>query len=222
MSDREEWVKKAARTMGPMMDSEDKFIYAYRIYDAGLAAREHEVGEVVAEIKHINPGGYPEFVTADGIENLPHGTKLYTHPTRSQGVPEGFCLDGGHRTLKANTGKDCSCPKYVRHPHCDRYETRGCLPPKNPWLSTPAAPQADEWAPYYEYPQTGKPVLGYHPDWVDEDFCPDGVRECFTFGDGTEWQSARWDGYSDLWVVEDGAPTLWIKHPQPPEQGDGV
>lgn len=67
-------------------------------------------------------------------------------------------------------------------------------------------------------PEIGQPVMGYHPDWIDEDFCKDGIRECFLFGDGSEWQSARWDGYSDQWIAEDGAPQLWHSHPNPPQQ----
>lgn len=65
-------------------------------------------------------------------------------PAQQRSVPEGFCLDGGHRTLKANTGVECSCPKYVRHPHCARYESRGLLPKENPWLTTPQ-PESDGW-----------------------------------------------------------------------------
>ncbi|MFL1404232.1 hypothetical protein ACJO2E_02665 [Marinobacter sp. M1N3S26] len=70
-------------------------------------------------------------------------------------------------------------------------------------------------------PEIGQPVMGYHPAWVDEDFCKDGIRECFLFGDGSEWQSARWDGYSDQWIVEDGAPALWHPHPNPPTEREG-
>lgn len=87
-------------------------------------------------------------------------------------------------------------------------------------LSVLSTSPGNGWAPYYQYPEIGKPVLGYHPDWVDEDFCADGIRECFTFGDGSEWQSAKWDGYSDMWVVEDGAPTVWTLHPSPPTTGE--
>lgn len=89
------------------------------------------------------------------------------------------------------------------------------------FICTAPQPEGDGWKPYYEYPEIGKPVLGCHRDWVDEDFCKDGIRECFTFGDGSEWQSARWDGYSDQWIVEDGAPELWHPHPQPPQRSNG-
>jgi len=78
----------------------------------------------------------------------------------------------------------------------------------------------DGWKPHRYHPEIGKPVLGHHRDWIDPDFCEDGIRECFTFGDGTEWQSARWDGYSDQWIVEDGAPELWHPRPQPPQESE--
>lgn len=41
-----------------------------------------------------------------------------------------------------------------------------------------------------ELPHEGVPVLGYSPDWVDPDFNPDGVRECWYGDDG--WVSAHW------------------------------
>lgn len=48
-------------------------------------------------------------------------------------VPEGHCLDAGHREYAAKTGEKCSCPKYVRHPDCNRVEVRAHLPELNPW-----------------------------------------------------------------------------------------
>jgi len=57
-----------------------------------------------------------------------------TSPTnKSLATPEGFCLDDSHRAYKMATGIDCSCPKYVRHPECDRFEIRNGLPTENPW-----------------------------------------------------------------------------------------
>jgi len=86
----------------------------------------------------------------------------------------------------------------------------------------PPAKVPEGWKPANnmsaELPEIGQPVMGYHPDWIDEDFCKDGIRECFLFGDGSEWQSARWDGYCDQWIAEDGAPKLWHRHPNPPQQ----
>jgi hypothetical protein len=104
MSDRDEWVKKAMKTMGPMMDSEDKFIYACRIYDAGLAARAQQSGEgrddeepiawlkfrsyriaaddVIEGVEMCNKGEIGD----DGMPAQP----VYTHPPKAQGVPEGW------------------------------------------------------------------------------------------------------------------------------------
>lgn len=48
-------------------------------------------------------------------------------------APEGHCMDAGHRQHKALTGETCSCPKYVRHPSCTRYEVSPNLPSRNPW-----------------------------------------------------------------------------------------
>lgn len=71
--------------------------------------------------------------------------------------------------------------------------------------------------PHKEPPEMGTPVIGWHPDWVDPDFCPNGTRECFRFGDGTEWQSAMWWDEQDDYRAEDGAPTLWCHYPDNPE-----
>lgn len=62
----------------------------------------------------------------------------------SVAVPEGFCLERGHRLHHARTGEVCSCPKYIRHPHCDRAEMDDTLPIANPWLT--AAPSPDHIA----------------------------------------------------------------------------
>lgn len=52
--------------------------------------RTQQAGEVVATVKIWNKGGSGEFTTADGIEKLPDGTKLYTHPPAP--VPEGYVM----------------------------------------------------------------------------------------------------------------------------------
>ena len=63
------------------------------------------------------------------------------HPAPpSVAVPEGFCLERGHRLHYARTGEVCICPKYVRHPNCDRAEMDETLPIANPWLTTAPAP----------------------------------------------------------------------------------
>jgi hypothetical protein len=50
-------------------------------------------------------------------------------------VPDGFCLDIGHRRHKERTGDVCTCAKYIRHPACDKHEVRPLLPETNPLLS---------------------------------------------------------------------------------------
>lgn len=54
------------------------------------------------------------------------GDKLYLSQLRPAELPQPveICLDAGHRKLKAQTGEECSCPKYIRSPNCKRYEIR--------------------------------------------------------------------------------------------------
>lgn len=49
----------------------------------------------------------------------------------------------------------------------------------------------------------GIPVLGYNPEWVNEDFNPKGVRECFASDGGEDgWISAKWDSDSDCYNTD--------------------
>jgi hypothetical protein len=64
---------------------------------------------------------------------LPAGMALYATPQPV--VPDGFCLDIGHRRHKERTGDVCTCAKYIRHPACDKHEVRPLLPETNPLLS---------------------------------------------------------------------------------------
>lgn len=80
---------------------------------------------------------------------------------------------------------------------------------RNPWVSL------DEMVS----PPFSEPVDGYHPDWVDEDFNPDGIRECFWTGseDEPHWFCAAWLDYQDCYeTVENQPPTHWRKRPAPP------
>lgn len=57
-------------------------------------------------------------------------------------------------------------------------------------------------------------VLGYSPKWVNEDFEPEGIRECFY---NEEWCSAKWNNDRDCWDADyDTKPTHWMQRPQPP------
>ena len=42
-------------------------------------------------------------------------------------------------------------------------------------------------------PNNGKEVVGFSPEWIDEDFNPKGTRMCFTTDAGESgWCSAKW------------------------------
>lgn len=59
-------------------------------------------------------------------------------------------------------------------------------------------------------PEIGQPVLGYSPEWEDEDFNVSGMRECFLMDDGC-WLSAKWDNDADCWRTDKRSkPTLWM------------
>lgn len=182
-----------------------------------------------------------------GCENNPVDRNLRSSAQPQPAVPEGFALiplRGGRpeitNDMKAKCMGEFSWEEYAPYNDEDGDFHDYTATHTVPWdlckeiykamarcalLSTPTTPLADGWMPAHgmsdELPEIGKPVLGYHPDWVDADFCADGIRECFLFGDGSEWQSARWDGYSDQWIVEDGAPQFWQEHPQPPAGQEG-
>lgn len=79
-----------------------------------------------------------------------------------------------------------------------------------------------EWISVDEPPAIGKVVLGYKDEWIDEDFNTEGIRECFIYGDGTEWMSAKWNDCHDEWTTTQEAPTHWMPRPAPPEKADGA
>jgi hypothetical protein len=203
---------------------------AHLAYKAWQAAREQEGGEVVA---YVDPRALDNFASGSATKEWLWAAPdaglipVYTHPPQSQGVPEGFCLDGGHRTLKANTGKDCSCPKYIRHPHCDRYETRGCLPTENPWFSTPAAPQADNWIKCSDrLPREADGDFTGNVIWwgnIYNDLRPSGWCAAVNHWNPHAWECAYFENLPDeLYPHTTHWKPTGLKRPQPPEQGDGV
>lgn len=108
------------------------------LWDKTLSERDyyHDMADKLAEaiaahfgvdIGEHSSANCPWEVALDAIEAAP----------QPQQIPEGFCLDTGHRKRKHQTGEDCTCPKYVRHPECDRHEPRAYLPKTNPWNTTP-------------------------------------------------------------------------------------
>jgi len=56
-------------------------------------------------------------------------------------------------------------------------------------------------------------VLGYNPDWIDEDFNPDGTRLCCCI-DNLYWVSTAWCSAHDCYISSDSdTPTHWIPLP---------
>lgn len=61
-----------------------------------------------------------------------------------------------------------------------------------------------------ETPECGIPCIGQNDAWIDPDFNEHGVRECFTYGDGTEWHTAKWaDGHDCFETTDADVPTKW-------------
>lgn len=180
-----------------------------RVYNSGYHAGHHDTVE--GGYTHVYPqdmDDYHEDVVIEILEDLQQ-EGFTTHPTAK--VPEDLRnrLEAWSRAL---TGWPKGTAIEKVKSQIDKLLT----------TPTPATTAETEWKPAHgmsdDLPLIGEPVMGYHRDWIDEDFCKDGIRECFLFGDGSEWQSARWDGYSDQWIVEDGAPELWHSHPTPPKE----
>lgn len=58
-------------------------------------------------------------------------------------------------------------------------------------------------------------VIGFSPDWIDEDFNPNGTRVCFPSGMGG-WISAKWCYTYEVYVETDETqPTHWMRIPKP-------
>jgi hypothetical protein len=70
-----------------------------------------------------------------------------------------------------------------------------------------------------ELPPESTHVIGFSQSWVDEDFNPDGIRDCFRSGDGDDWQSCWWNDPCDQYETQagrtggHGAPTHWMIRP---------
>lgn len=52
--------------------------------------------------------------------------------------------------------------------------------------------------------------IGFNRDWIHPDFNPEGTRECFLYGDETEWLSAKWIDYHDSWIQDDSSKPEYI------------
>ena len=88
------------------------------------------------------------------------------------------------------------------------------------WWDESTSPSCTDWtlitSDLKSLPPENTVVLGYSPEWVDEDFEPEGVRECFVQNDN-EWNSAKWNNDQDTWENEESKPTHWMQRPQPPK-----
>ncbi len=62
-------------------------------------------------------------------------------------------------------------------------------------------------------------VIGFNPEWVDEDFNPDGTRICFQTDAGEKgWCSSKWIDYQDCYYADHkSAPTHVMRIPVTPK-----
>ena len=75
------------------------------------------------------------------------------------------------------------------------------------WISV------DDRIPNVELPQEIE-VIGFNPEWIHEDFNPNGTRMCSFTED--QWNSAEWDSDSDCYVHTEQIPTHWLPLPLSP------
>lgn len=63
-----------------------------------------------------------------------------------------------------------------------------------------------------ELPPHGQPVLMWSPEWVDQDFCPTGVREGYYIDGDDLFVSCGWDPCHDVYTTdEESIPLMWAK-----------
>lgn len=52
-------------------------------------------------------------------------------------------------------------------------------------------------------------VDGYNEKWIDEDYNPEGIRQCF-LEDSAVWISSDWNNELDQWITDDkSTPSHW-------------
>lgn len=58
-------------------------------------------------------------------------------------------------------------------------------------------------------------VIGFNPEWIDEDFNPEGTRVCFKADSGEKgWCSAKWNNCHDCYDEDyNTAPTHYMVIP---------
>ena len=80
-----------------------------------------------------------------------------------------------------------------------------------PLYTAPPAAVPEGWTNTDDaLPEMGVPCIGQNDDWIDGQFNEHGVRECFTYDDGEQWQTAKWCNYHDCYhTTTSDVPTKW-------------
>ena len=146
-----------------------------------------------------------------------------TSDDKSQGMPEGFycnaaiCNGCGHVYMERPSSCDCGNDESI-----NGFEPAAVFTTAD--LSTPAAPQADEWVKCSQrLPRIGQRVI-LRSKGVVQNYMPtldQGDIDGFGGGDGYFWCFDDAIGDEDYPLV-DFETDEWMPCPQPPEQGDGV
>lgn len=176
---------------------------------SGWASAEYQLYTVNRALGHINGEGGPSITeelaaAKDKAEDLAIFVELVR---KALGVPEEPHQGMQERIMEAGQAL------YKLEARCELLQNS-----LNDFILKPV-PEA--------LPPEGLPFIGFHEDWVDDDFNPNGARECHRYGDGTQYQSARWNGVHDCWDVDDQPPTHWCYFPDPadirlaPQTGEG-
>lgn len=78
-------------------------------------------------------------------------------------------------------------------------------------------PTLNDWSSDFSCIPKGVPVLLYNRDWIDADFCPEGVIEGYwDEGMFPGWIGAVWNPSSDQWDATEVFPTHWVAMPSGP------
>ena len=67
-----------------------------------------------------------------------------------------------------------------------------------------------------DLPPVNTVVNGFNKIWIDEDFNPEGIRECFLHDNEKIWFSAGWNNDCEEWITVESAPTHWMQRPLSP------
>lgn len=195
------------------------FIDQREKYEAKLqAAREQEGGEFVAT---LNDARCFSLDDANRIMRLPPGTKLYTHPPKAQGVPEGWLVELIDRVVPDLSPE----PNQEQFPAewslwADRQRIRQEIAAA--LLSTPAAPQADEIEPDLFWDYDNGEDSGQDSAYELADYCAQDLPHGETMEVVVMCAKRLPNRHMKIWVDEDDdVQWEWIS-PQSPEQGDGV